>query len=105
VVSWQSGASLELRFLRLGQGGGELRPRFGGGGGLVSGQRDNRVSCRVLRLIAGWGGGGTKKVLEVRGGGVLFEPGAVRGDFVGVVFTDEGGTEEVSQLTGLTDTH
>jgi hypothetical protein len=36
------------------------------------------------------------QVIEVRGGSVLFEPGAVTGNFVGVYFADEPDTFDVS---------
>jgi len=79
----QAGGSLIMRFVRLNTGKGIIRPRSAmeGFGGSKNEQGDS--------------GNGTTKgsygnmVLERRGGSVLFEPGAIEGNFVGIYFVGE----------------
>lgn len=71
-----------MRFLRLNQGKGIFRPRSALEGALNDDEQ-------------GDSGNGTSKgsygnmVLEVRGGSILFEPGAEGGSFVGIYFVGE----------------
>lgn len=76
----QAGASLTMRFVRLNQGKGVIRPRSA----VVEGADNNDEQDDS--------GNGTSKgsygnmVLERRGCSVLFEPGAEGGGFVGIYF-------------------
>ncbi|GAB5037319.1 pectin lyase fold virulence factor [Nannochloropsis oceanica] len=78
----EAGGSLTMRFLRLNQGKGIFRPRSALEGALNDDEQ-------------GDSGNGTSKgsygnmVLEVRGGSILFEPGAEGGSFVGIYFVGE----------------
>lgn len=85
----QPGGFLELRYVRLSQGEGIIRPRFPNG---------NSVPPEAPMQIADE----SDYVREQRGGMVLILPGALGGTFVGVIFdNDDTGAEEVLETIDL----
>lgn len=77
----QAGGLLTLRFVRINQGKGEIRPRDG-----------DRNGTRSSGPVS----------IEIRGGTALFEPSAEGGTFNGVYFIGgEGSIAEVQEVLDL----
>lgn len=86
----QAGGHLTLRFVRINQGKGEIRPRRPADTTTTTdGEQDGARSSEPVSI-------------EIRGGTVLFEPSAEGGTFVGVYFMGgEGTIAEVQDAIAL----
>jgi len=74
--------------LRINAGKGEVRPRFYSSEAELEASKNNTENFFQ------------NKVIEVRGGTALLEPGAIGADFIGVTFLGDEGTMDVRRDGG-----